>query len=143
MVYNFDDYNYIVRLQKGEQLMQSLQQFVSKTNTDGAWVNGLGGATEFTIGYYNLNDKQYHWKTVTGLHEVTSVQGNIALGEDGKPIFHLHGTFAGPDYQTIGGHIKDLTAGATLELFIHRTYQPLHRKPDPEVGLPVLDLGSA
>jgi predicted DNA-binding protein with PD1-like motif len=55
-------------------------------------------------------------------------------------MFHLHGVFSDRDYQTVGGHVKDLVAGATVELFIHRAYKPIHRKTDPNAGLQTLDL---
>lgn len=140
MTHLFDGFNDIVRLQKGERLIESLETFVQDNELPGAWINGLGGTLEVTLGFYDLDKKQYHWQTFDGLREVVSLTGNIAFDEAGKPQFHLHGVFGDPTFQTIAGHVKDLTAGATLELFIHRTYKPLHRKPDDETGLPLLDL---
>jgi len=141
MVYKNDGLNYVMRLKKGERLIESLQDFLQKTKVDGAWVMGIGGAQEVTLGFYNLKNKQYNWQTFTELLEVTGLQGNIAVSEDGRPVFHLHGTFCGQDFKTIGGHIKDLVVGGTLEIFIQCTGDlPLNRKHDDEVGLELLDL---
>lgn len=140
MTYLFDGYNYIMRLDKGESLVESLQKFVAETKLEDAWVSALGGALEMTLGYYDLEAKQYNWKTFNGLYEVAALQGNIAYDLEGKPVFHLHGVFSGHDFQTVAGHIKDLTAAATLEVYLHRTYKPLHRKLDHNVGLATLDL---
>lgn len=140
MVYSFDGFNYLIRLDKGERLQESLLLFVAQTKLDGAWLNGLGGALEATLGFYDLNNKQYRWQTFEGLREVISLTGNIASDEQGQPVFHLHGVLSDENYQTIGGHVKDLVAAATLELFIHRAYKPTKRKANPGVGLPLLDL---
>ena len=51
-----------------------------------------------------------------------------------------NGVFADDEYQTVGGHVKDLVAGATVELFIHRSHQPMRRKHDDDTGLQLLDL---
>lgn len=136
----FDGFNDVIRLQKGERLMGCLEKFVQENELPGAWVSGLGGASDLTLGFYDLDKKEYQWQMFDGLREVVSLTGNISFDEDGRPVFHLHGVFGDRQFQTIGGHVKDLTAGATLELFIHRTYKPLRRKADGDTGLELLDL---
>lgn len=140
MVYSFDGFNYLIRLDKGEKLAESLEKFAAETKIEGAWVNGLGGCLQATLGFYDLDKKEYRWQQFDGLREVLSLTGNLAYDEDGKFVFHLHGVLGDDKYQTIGGHVKDLAAGATLELFIHRAYQPTRRKLGSSVGLKVLDL---
>lgn len=140
MTFMFDGFNDIIRLQKGERLSEAIEQFARESRLQGAWVVGLGGVLEVTLGFYDLEAKAYHWQTFEGVHEMTNLTGNLALDDDGKLMFHLHGTFSGPDFKTIGGHVKDLVAGGTIELFVHRTYKPLLRKPDTETGLSLLDI---
>jgi predicted DNA-binding protein with PD1-like motif len=136
----FDGFNDVIRLQKGERLSEAIQQFTKEAKLEGAWLSGLGAATEVTIGFYDLDKKEYHWQTFQDTREVVALSGNLARNEKGEMVFHLHGVFADDQFQTVGGHVKDLVAGATLELFVHRTYKPLKRKQDPAVGLPLLDL---
>lgn len=140
MKYSFDGFNYLIRLDKGEKLAESLERFAAETNIEGAWVNGLGAATTATLGFYNLETKEYQWREFEGLHEIVSLTGNLAYDEDSKLVFHLHGVLSDHEFTTVGGHVKDLTAGATVELFIHRAYQPTRRKLDESVGLKTLDL---
>lgn len=140
MTYSFDGYNYVIKLTKGERLSDVLEQFVQEAKIEGAWVEGLGGVLEITLGFYDLEKKEYQWQTFEGLRELVSLTGNLAFDEAGKIMLHAHGVVADESYQTLGGHIKDLVAGATVELFIHRSYQPLRRKIDPEVGLQTFDL---
>jgi len=140
MTYSFDGFNYLIRLSKGEHLAEALTQFAEATHTHGVWFSGFGGALEVTLGFYSLDTKQYKWQTFTGLREITALQGNLALDEKGAVMQHVHGSFADASFQTVGGHVKDLIAGATVELFVHRIYGPIQRKTDKDTGLQLLDL---
>lgn len=139
MIYLYDDFNYVIRLNKGEVLGQAIKTFATETKLEGAWLSGLGGALEATLGFFDINKKQYEWRTFKGLYEVTSLQGNLAI-KDGEPVFHLHATLADASFAAIGGHVKDLVAAATLEIFVHQLQKPLNRVHDEEIGLPLLQL---
>jgi uncharacterized protein len=137
----FDGFNDFARLDKGEKLSDFIAQFsAAQKDFPGAWVSGLGGVLEVTLGFYDLDTKSYLWKTFTGLREMTALQGNLAYDDSGKLMLHAHGTFGDRDFTTIGGHVKDFVAAATVELFIHRSYKALQRKPNPTIGLPLLEL---
>lgn len=142
MVSKFDGYNYIVRLERGERLTEALAQFFANSDTQvqGASVSGVGAAERLTLGFYDLDAKEYIWRDFDPLYEITNLQGAIAADEQGDLAFHLHGTFSDRNYQVIGGHVKDFVVGGTCELFIHVTYQPLKRKHDDQTGLNLLDL---
>src|SRR5258708_27516639 len=140
MTHSFDGYNYLIRLQRGERLSAALEQFIVETKIEGAWLSGLGAATDITLGFFNLNLKDYKWRTFGQMMEVVSLTGNLAYDDVGKIMFHLHGVFADDEYQTVAGQLKDLVACATLELFVHRSYEPMHRIRGDETGLQLLDL---
>ncbi len=140
MTYNFDGYNYLIRLDMGDKLAESLERFAAETKIEGAWVSGLGAALEATLGFYDLEKQEYRWRQFDGLREVVSLTGNLAYDDEGKFMFHLHGVLSDHEFQAVGGHVKDLTVGATLELFVHRAYQPTRRKLDVGTGLKTLDL---
>ena len=140
MTYTFDGYNYVIKLKPGERLSEVIEQFAQETKIEGAWVEGLGAAQEVTLGFYDLEKQEYQWQTFDGLRELASLIGNLAFDQGGKIMLHAHGVLSDREYKAIAGHIKDLVAGATVELFVHRSYQPLRRTLDPEVGLQTLDL---
>ena len=140
MVHSFDGYNYLIRLDKGDHLLEALERFAQETKVEGGWISGLGGALEATLGFYDLDSREYRWQQVDGLREVVSLTGNLAYDENGQPVFHLHAVLADAKYQTVGGHVKDMVAAATLEIYVHRAYQPTKRAMDESVGLQTLDL---
>jgi uncharacterized protein len=89
MTYKFDGYNWLVRFDRGDLLVEQLTKLVKSENIRGAWVSGLGGAQWAELGFYDLNKKAYHWKRFDQLMEITSIQGNVAW--DGEPTPPKHG----------------------------------------------------
>lgn len=141
MTYKFDGYNYILKLQLGEKLIENLNAFAKEKQLGSAWLNGLGGASEATLGYYNLETREYEWKEFTDLMEITSLQGNLSWVED-EPVWHVHASLSDRNFAGYGGHVKELIAGATVEVFLHARFEgeKLERVHDDEVGLKLLNL---
>jgi uncharacterized protein len=141
MKYRFDGFNWLVRFDRGEKLVEGLTAIVKKEKIKGAWVSGLGAAESAVLGYYNLETKAYEWKQLDQLLEITSLQGNVAW-EGGVPVLHIHGTFSNHDLQALGGHVKELVVGGTCEVLLHRWYEEegLRRSQDETTGLKLLQL---
>lgn len=131
---------YVVRLERGEKLIECLNGLAEKENLSAAWLHGLGGAESVELGFYNLETRQYQWRLFEELMEITSLQGNLAW-IDGQPKWHVHGTFSDRDYRVIGGHVKELTVGGTCEIGLHiMPDTTLQRQHDESIGLDLLDL---
>lgn len=118
--------------------MEKLQEFVNEHSFKGAWLQGIGAALELEIGYYDLDTREYHWKSLPGMHEITSLQGNMVRNEPGEPIFHIHGTFSDTDLQVVGGHVRHLVVGGTCELIIREFTADITRRTDKMTGLQLL-----
>lgn len=140
MTYRFDGYNYVVRLEKGELLIQTLTELVVTADLPSVWISGLGGALWAELGFYDLGAQEYRYKRFERLLEITSLQGNLAW-QDGRPAWHMHGTFSDETFQAFGGHIKELAVAGTCELLLHHIYgDPLVRQHDKTIGLNLLNL---
>lgn len=140
MKWQYDGYNWLVRLEKGELLTKNLKKLVIDQKINGAWISGLGGALWADLGYYNLDSKEYQWKKINNLLEITNLQGNVAW-QNGEPILHIHGTFSDREMNAYGGHIKELAVGGTCEVLIHRwNKDQLNRLQNDEIGLALLDV---
>ncbi len=139
MKYTKTDSRYIVRLARGDKLIENLTDLVKKENIQGAWISGLGGALSAEIGFYHLERQEYEFKVFEQLLEITSLQGNISWIDD-LPKLHIHGSFSDENMNMIGGHVKELIVGGTCELLIQALDVGLSRVQNDEVGLPLLDL---
>lgn len=132
---------WLLRLERGEELVSSLTEFVENNKVDGAWVSGLGGATKARVGYYNLNRKKYIFRSVKDVRELVSLQGNISKIGD-KVALHLHGVVTDSNNKTRGGHIQELICGGTIELYVQNLGVKMERTVDEQIGLPLLELGN-
>ncbi|CAN5649714.1 hypothetical protein BH23PAT2_BH23PAT2_06730 [soil metagenome] len=141
MTYIFDGYNYVIRLQKGEMLIEKLTKLVKHENIKGAWINGLGGAFWADLGFYHVDTKEYQWKRFDQPMEITSLQGNVAW-VDSEPMLHIHGSFSDENMLGFGGHIKELSVAGTCEVFLHMMQrdEQLTRSEDSDIGLKLLDV---
>lgn len=140
MKYRFDGFNWVVRLERGERLAESLESLVKKENLPSVWILGLGAAEWAELGYYDLKKKEYSWKKFDQPLEITSLQGNSSY-KDGELILHIHGNFSDENFNSIGGHVKELEVGGTCEILLHRWYkEDFKRALDEDTGLNLLNL---
>lgn len=140
MKFRYDGFNWLVRLDKGEKLVESLTKLAKQEKLPSCWVNVIGGALSAEVGYYNLPKKEYEWHNVVELVEITGLQGNLTWDGE-EPKWHLHGTFSKSDLSVVGGHVRELIVGGTCEIMLHKWYkEPLTRSEDKETGLKLLDL---
>lgn len=128
---------HLLVVNKGKEVIEALQAFALKHKLTHVWVQGLGGAANVTLGFYDLENQEYQWRTFDQPLEILSLQGNLAWVDE-QPVWHVHGTFSGSDYIAIGGHVKALIVGLTCELFITPTPLAMTRKYDNETGLQLL-----
>ncbi len=140
MKFKFDGYNHIVRLEKGELLIECLTKLFYEQKLPSCWIVGLGGAAWAELGFYHLEKKEYEWKKLNQPLEILSLQGNVAWDND-QPVFHFHGSFSDDKLQSFGGHIKELEVAGTCEIMLHKWYgDKLTRCQDDVVGLKLLDI---
>ncbi len=132
--------SYLLRLERGEDVIESLIEFARKNHIKGAMFHGLGGASHAAIGIYKLSeDREYHFTDFDGDLEIISMNGNISWSDD-EPVVHCHATISGPDLQAYGGHVKSMTVAGTCEILLDTRTGPLTRSLDEGIGLKLLDL---
>ena len=132
---------YIIKIEKGEEVVDTLSAFCQEEGISNAYFSGIGAAKDVSCGYYALEEKKYYFTEYPELVEVVSLTGNIALKE-GKPFIHMHGVFTGRDNRAFGGHIERMTAGIVLEVILHTLQTAIEREYDEETGLALLDCAS-
>jgi len=132
----FNNY-YILRLKKGEEIIQSLTDFAKKIKLKGAFVYGLGVGENLTLGYFDAHKKSYIKKQFKGEYEFTSFLGNISYFEK-QPVIHIHVTITNKKFNAFGGHLFSGYVPATLEIVVSPLRKILKRKKDIATGLNLL-----
>ncbi len=130
---------YLISIEPSEEIVSTLVEFAQKNNILSGTVTTIGAVASVELGYYELTEKQYRWKTFKGTIEIVSATGNIALLE-GKPIVHLHGVFSGTDFVAFGGHVRKAVVSAACEVVLIVHGEQLRRSFDEATGLNLWDL---
>lgn len=129
----------LVRLEKGQEIISTLQSVCQEQNINGGFLYGLGAALWVELGYYDLGSQEYNTKRFDELMEITNLTGNIAVA-DGQTQLHVHATMSDASFRAYGGHLIEGVVGGTLEVLMTNIDQAVYRKLDNEIGLKLLDL---
>ena len=128
----FND-KYVVRLQKGEELIESILKLAREENISLGRVSGLAAVDQVEISLYGVETKEYFIKELTGDMEIVSLEGNIAE-KDGETYLHLHGSVAHDDNRVYGGHMHLARVSVTAELIVDVIDGKVDRQFDEETG---------
>ena len=130
----------IGKIEPNEDLIESIIDLVKKYDIKSGVINCIGALKKFTIGFYDIDSKNYKMETFDEFVELVSCIGNISYIGD-KPIIHLHVTLGKSDYTIIGGHLSQPSIiSVTGEVTIFETDQKLKRANDPQFNLSLLDI---
>ncbi len=129
-----DDTHYVVRILKGEEVMEQLSLLAQLENMECGEITGLGASNKVEIGLFNTETKEYKTTVKEGMFEVTSIIGNISRKE-GEVYLHCHINFSDASLSTYGGHLVKCYISATGEFIVTKIDGKVERKFDPEIGL--------
>lgn len=133
----FDD-TYVVRLNRGEEVIESLKDLCKNENIELAEIKGLGASNLVEIGVFNVNTKEYNTKIFEGMFEITSLIGNVTR-KDGEVYLHIHINFGDEEGLVKGGHLVRSIISATSEIVVRRINGKVGRKLSNEIGLNLLE----
>ena len=132
---------YLVRLDRGEEIIESLASFARKKELGSGWISGIGAVHSTELGYFELETRTYHRRKVDQELELTNLTGNITWSE-GAPVIHAHATLSGPDYTALGGHLFAATIAVTGEFQIIAMPSEVQRSVDDVSGLKLISGGA-
>ncbi len=131
---------FLIRLEPGEEAMASLRAWAAEQNVGFAVLWAIGAMRRATLGYFDTQAARYRQIPVNEQCEVVSMTGNIARGEDGAPVVHVHTLLGRADGSTVGGHLMEGEIFPMLEVVIRVLPETVRRRSDPATGLTLWDL---
>lgn len=124
----------IVRIDKGEEILEQLQAVAVKENVRLASVRALGAVNDFTVGVFKTGEKKYYANRFTGDHEIVSLTGTISTMQ-GEFYAHLHMSAGDEQGRVFGGHLNRAVVSATCEMVVHVIDGSVDRRFNEDVGL--------
>ncbi len=125
---------WIVRIDRGEEIVESLKTFCVETGVRLGAVSGIGATNRVVIGLFKTATKEYCTHEMTGDLEITNLTGNISTME-GEIYIHLHVTLSDHEHRAWGGHLTSAVISGTLEAMVHAMEGTVDREFDEGVGL--------
>ena len=121
----------------GDEAMEELTNFAKENDLSAARFTAIGAFSDATLGYFDMEKKEYKKIPVEEQVEVLSLVGDVALFE-GESKLHAHAVLGRSDGTTRGGHLLGAHVQPTLEVVIVESPEHLRRETDEETGLPLL-----
>jgi len=134
MEYKKEKNQYVVRIDKGEEVLEKIKELCEKEHIKTGNVYGLGATDYVKVGLFNTKEKEYHSTVLEGPMEITSIIGNISTKE-GENYLHLHINVANEEMKTFGGHLNECRISATCELYVTALEIEVEREFSEEIGL--------
>jgi predicted DNA-binding protein with PD1-like motif len=129
----------VVRIDKGEEIVDALKTICKKLDIKLGSIVGIGATDKVTIGLLNTKTKKYQEKEFTGDHEIAPLVGNITI-LNGEVYLHLHVTICNVEHKAVGGHLTSAVVSAMFEGIIDIIDGQVTREYNDEVGLNLLKL---
>lgn len=107
----------IVRMDKGEEILEKVREVAEKEKIKLADISALGAVSEFTVGVFDTEAKEYHANEFKGSFEIVSLTGTINTMND-EFYCHLHMSAGNEKGQVFGGHLNRAIISATCEMVI-------------------------
>lgn len=122
----------------GDEAMEELTSFARENGLGAARVTAIGAFSEATLGYFDLEKKDYEEIPVKEQVEVLSLVGDVVPKESGEPQVHAHVVVGKRDGTTRGGHLLNARVRPTLEVVLVESPGHLRRKWNEDVGLALI-----
>jgi predicted DNA-binding protein with PD1-like motif len=129
-----DAHHLLLRLERGEEVVGTVTEWVAHHPLPHARLHGIGALRDVTLGYFDVDSRSYRRRELPGSWELLSLAGNLGW-VDGAPVLHAHAVVGGPEMEVRGGHLFAGTVSVTCELFLVCDGTRLERVLDPETGL--------
>jgi uncharacterized protein len=130
---------FVLVFKTGDEVTAPLLEFARAQEIDAASLTGIGAFERVTLGYFELQKRDYERIPIDEQVEVVSLVGNVARGDDG-PKLHAHVVVGRKDGSAYGGHLLEAVVRPTLEIVLVETPAHLRRRMDPSTGLALIDL---
>lgn len=127
----------MIKLDHGEDILESIAQTIKEERSTLLVVTGLGMISDFELGYFDQGS--YIKKTFSEPHELLALQGSIST--EGASRIHIHATVANKEHEAFGGHLMRGRAWMSNEIGMLRLERVASvRSFDPEKKVGVLHL---
>jgi len=122
---SMEDICYVVRLEPGEDVKLSIQNFAKDKNIEAGWiVTCVGSLTSYAIRFAN----QQQAAVKNGFFEIVSLTGTLSINGS-----HIHISIADENGKLIGGHLMEgCIVYTTAEIVVAKSNNYIFKREDDQ-----------
>ena len=124
----------VMRIDKGEEILEKVKEVAMRENIKLASISALGATNDFTVGVFKTEEKKYYSNNFNGDFEIVSLTGTINT-MNGEFYSHLHMSAGDSEGKVFGGHLNRAVISATCEMVINIIEGRVDRIFNEEIGL--------
>ena len=133
-----------IRVDKGENVVQTILSVCRKENIRGGYFQGIGACDTAAISTYIPERNDFVDHTISGMIEMISLMGNISIDDKDEPFQHSHAVFSylkdNGEIAVAAGHLKEAQIGYTGEIVLTPAEEKIGRVFDSRAGIDVWKL---
>lgn len=130
-----------LRIDKGEEVMETIREVCRREGIGGGSFHGIGACDKAILSTWIEAASDFIFHTKEGMLEMVSLMGNISLDGEGTPFLHAHGifSFVGEDGEVavVAGHLLEAHISYTGEIILHAPPFSIGRSFDERAGIEV------
>lgn len=141
MKYRRKDDQILIRVDKGEEILDTIRTICTTEQVYGAVFSGIGACGKAVVSSYIPEENDFTNHEAAGLLELIALSGNISR-EDDVPFEHTHALFSYLEkgkQKVLAGHLKCAVVSYTAEILLTVT-DTIEKAFDPAIGITVWDL---
>ena len=108
---------YIIRLDRGEKVLEKMRALCNKNNIKLGYFFGIGSLDEAELAHYIVKTKKYTYQLYKQPLEIISLNGNITTMSN-EAYIHCHACLSDVNMEAIAGHLKEGIVGADEEIIL-------------------------
>ncbi|PIP56343.1 DNA-binding protein [candidate division WWE3 bacterium CG22_combo_CG10-13_8_21_14_all_39_12] len=128
----------IMRIERGEKVVESIKELCITEKIEGGFFYGLGAVDWVEVAHYNVPNKKYRSQEFEQAFEVTNLTGSIGVFAS-EVVVHVHITLSDTEMNAFGGHVVEAIVSGTMEILL-TPLSRLQKISDDSIGLKIFDL---
>lgn len=125
---------YIVRFDRGEEILSALTDLCGRESIRLASVEGLGAVDHAVVSVYDVPTRTFFKKEFNEPMEMSNLCGTVSR-KDGEVYIHLHVTLCDASLLAHGGHANELRVAGTCEMVMRTIPGEVDHRLDETIGL--------
>lgn len=139
MVYKKFGNKIVVRIDRGEEILEKIKELALKENIKLASISAIGAIDELIVGVYDVAKKEYYSNEFKGDLEIVSLLGTINT-MNGDFYTHIHLSAGNEKGEVFGGHLNKAVVSGTCEMVVSLIDGTVDRFYDDETGLNIFKI---